>query len=69
VADVKDDGYGRVEFEGGSLFYVSVFRRCGDCDADVVRAEIVNAFPDSGPEFKGEFGEGVEGLERQCIIK
>ena len=68
MADVKDYGYWRVEFEGGSLFDVSVFRRCGDCDADVVGAEIVNALPDSEPEFKGESGEGVEGLERQFII-
>lgn len=69
MADLKDDGYGRVEFEGGSLFDIGVFRRGGDCDADVVGAEIVNALPDSEPEFKGEFGEEVEGLERQCIIR
>ncbi len=69
VADVKDDGYKRVEFEGGSLFDVGVFRRRGDCDADVVGAEIVNALPYSESEFKGQIGEGIEGLDRQCIIE
>lgn len=69
MADVKDDGYRRVKFEGGFLFDVSLFRRCGNCDANVVGAEIVNALPDSEAEFKGEFGEEVEGLQRQCIIK
>lgn len=69
MADVKDDGYRRVKFEGGFLFDVSLFRRCGNCDANVVGAEIVNALPDSEAEFKGEFREEVEGLQRQCIIK